>query len=461
MTAETAVTYKNPLGHAPLGRLMLRFSVPCIITFVVNSLYNMVDQIFIGHGVGYLGNAATNVIFPLAVMAMAVSLMLGDGGAAFMNLNLGKGDKNEASKVVGNVVIASVVSGLALTAVCLIFMEPFCRLLGATQDSLQFSLDYGYIIALGFVFSTFSISVCALIRADGSPGYSMAVAVAGAITNTVLDPIFIFGFGWGVKGAAIATITGQAVSAGLCLSYFTKFKHVDFTLSRLKADIRAITKICAFGVSSFITQAAIFVTISANNNALAFYGARSAYGADIPLAALGITMKVNMIILGVCIGIAAGCAPIISFNFGAMQLARVKKVVVNCIAASAVIMALATVCYELLPQYIVLAFGAGSELYEQFSVKTFRIFLCLSVLNGFQVCSSIFFQSIGKPVKAIVISISRQVLLYIPVMLAMCSFGGIEGILWTGPIVDLLTFCLALPLVIVQFMKFKKMAAVG
>jgi len=454
-----ADTYKNPLGHAPIGKLMLRFSIPCIISFVVNSLYNIVDQIFIGHGVGYLGNAATNVVFPIVVMAIAMSLMLGDGGAAFMNLNLGKGDKEKASKVVGNVVVSSVVAGAALSAVCLIFMEPICRLLGATADSMPFSLDYGYIIASSFVFITFSTGMSALIRADGNPGYSMAVMITGAIINIVLDPVFIFGCGWGVKGAALATVIGQAVSAGMCVFYFSKFKHVDFTLADLKIHLKEIAEICMLGISSFITQAAIFVTISANNNALTFYGAQSVYGADIPLAALGITMKVNMMMMGVCIGIAAGCAPIISFNFGAMQLKRVKKTVVACIAASAAVMVFATVCYELLPQYIVLAFGSGSELYERFSIKTFRIFLCLSVLNSFQICSSIFFQAIGKPVKAIVISISRQVVLYIPVMLAMCSLGGIEGILWTGPIVDALTFFLALPLLLVQFMKFKKMDA--
>lgn len=447
--------HQNPLGYAPIGRLMCQFSIPSIVTLVVSSLYNIVDQIFIGHGVGYLGNAATNVIFPLTILAMALSLMLGDGGAAFMNLNLGQGNKKEASKAAENVVIASIISGVALSIVCLIFLKPLCRLLGATNDTLSFALDYGFIIVLGFVFTNFSNSLSALIRADGSPRYSMVVMISGAITNTVLDPLFIFGFGWGVKGAAWATIIGQVVSAVLCVSYFTKFKHIDFTLAHLKIHLKIIRRIGALGISSLITQVAVCVVISVNNNALTFYGAQSIYGADIPLAALGITMKVSQIILSVCIGIAAGCAPIISFNYGALQIERVKKIILRCIAASVLIMIFATLCYELLPQYIVLIFGSGSELYEQFSIKTFRIFLCLSVLNSFQICSAIFFQAIGKSIKAMVVSVSRQVLFYIPVMLIMSSFMGIEGILWAGPIGDILAFLLALPLILIQFRNFK------
>jgi putative MATE family efflux protein len=331
---------QNPLGHAPIGRLMLQFSIPSIITLVVSSLYNIVDQIFIGHSIGYLGNAATNVIFPLTVLALALSLMIGDGGAAFMNLNLGQGNKSEASKAVGNVVTASLVSSITLSIVCLIFLKPLCRLLGATSDSLSFALDYGSIVTLGFVFTNFSNSASALIRADGSPRYSMAVMISGAITNTILDPLFIFGFGWGVKGAALATVIGQAVSAVLCVSYFTKFKHIDFSLSSLKLHLKTADKICALGISSFITQAAVCLVISVNNNALVFYGAQSVYGADIPLAALGITMKVNQIIFSVCIAIVVGCAPIISFNYGALQLKRVRKTIFFCITASIITMAL-------------------------------------------------------------------------------------------------------------------------
>jgi putative MATE family efflux protein len=438
---------------------MLQFSIPSIITMVVSSLYNIVDQIFIGQSVGYLGNAATNVIFPFTVLAMALSLMLGDGGAAFMNLNLGQGNRQEASKTVGNVVIASLVSSLGLSAVCLIFLEPLCRLLGATNDSLPFALDYGSIVVLGFLFTNFSNSVSSLIRADGSPRYAMAVMISGAITNTILDPLFIFGFRWGVKGAAWATIIGQLVSAVLCVSYLAKFKHIDFTLSRLKPHLKTIGKICALGVSTFISQASLCLLISVHNNALTFYGARSVYGADIPLAALGITMKVNQIVFSVCLAIAVGCAPIISFNYGALQIGRARKTIVCCIAASVIIMAFAIVCYELFPQYIVLIFGSGSELYEQFSIKTFRIFLCLSMLNGFHACSGIFFQAIGKPITATIISVSRQILFVIPATLIMAFFMGIDGILWGGPIADTLAFLLTLPLVLIQIKKFKKMEA--
>jgi Na+-driven multidrug efflux pump len=205
---------------------------------------------------------------------------------------------------------------------------------------------------------------------------------------------------------------------------------------------------------------AICIVISASNYALAFYGAQSVYGADIPLAALGITMKVNQIMLSVCIGIAAGCAPIISFNYGALQIKRVRKTIASCITASVLIMAFATICYEVFPQYIVLIFGSGSQLYEQFSIKTFRILLCLSVLDGFQTCFAIFFQAIGKPIKSMVVSVSRQVLFYIPAMLIMSSFIGVEGVLWAGPIGDSLAFLLALPLAIFQFTQLKRMEAI-
>jgi putative MATE family efflux protein len=452
---QQQMTDKNPLGYAPIGRLMLQFSIPSIITQVVSSLYNVVDQIFIGQGVGYLGNAATNVIFPFAILAMAVSFMLGDGGAAFMNLNLGQGNKFEASKSVGNVVAASLVSGVALTAVCLVFLEPLCRLLGATDDSISYALDYGSIIAIGFVFTNFANSVSALIRADGSPRYSMAVMISGAITNTILDPLFIFGFGWGVKGAAWATIIGQVVSAVLCVSYFARFKHIDFKLSRLKIELKTIGRICALGISSFITLAVVCLVVSLVNNTLVFRGSQSIYGADIPLAAFGITMKINQIIMSVCIGIAAGCAPIISFNYGARQTERVRKTVMRCIVAAVAIMAFATVWYEFFPQYIARIFGSESELYERFSVRTFRIYLCFSVLNGFQVCSGLFFQAIGKPLQSLVISLSRQLLFFVPLMLLMSFFMGIDGILWAGPAGDGLAFLLALPLVLVQFGKFK------
>ncbi|MDR0708086.1 MAG: MATE family efflux transporter [Treponema sp.] len=451
---ETTIPNRNPLGYAPIGQLMRKFSIPSIITLIVTYLYNIVDQIFIGQGVGYLGNAATNVIFPLTV---AIAVLLGDGGAAFMNLNLGQGNKTEASKSAGNVATVTVVSALALTIICIIFLKPLCGLLGATADSIQYSLDYGLIIILGFPFTNFATSVSSLIRADGSPRYSMAVMLSGAITNTILDPLFIFGFGWGVKGAAWATVIGQAISAVLCVSYFSRFRYIDFSSESLKVKWNALKKMFLLGISSFITQIAVVIVTSANNIALTTYGAQSVYGADIPLAALGITMKVNQILMGFCIGIAAGCAPIISFNCGAQQVKRVKQTILYGAGVSVLIMALATICYEVFPLYIVKIFGTERELYMRFAVKTFRIYLCLAVFNGFQVCIAIFFQALGKPLQAMLVSVSRQVVFYIPVMLLLSSLMGVEGILWAGPAGDALTFILVLPLILFQFKKFKEM----
>jgi len=449
----------NPLGQAPLKRLMLKFSIPSVITLIVMYLYNIVDQIFIGHGIGYLGNAATNVIFPITVFAMAISMLFADGGAAFMNLNLGKGKKREASATIGNVVISSLVSSLVLTVLCLIFLEPLCKMLGATEASLQHSLDYGHIVILAFPFINFAGSVCALIRADGNPRYSMIVMLSGAIINTVLDPIFIFGFEWGMKGAGLATVISQFVSAALCVHYIVKsrFKHVDCSVANFRINAKVLSRICVLGISSFVAQLMLVLVIAATNNALTFYGARSVYGAEIPLAALGITMKVNQIIMGICIGIAAGCAPIISFNYGAAQIKRVKKTILYALSVTGCVTLAATFCFHFFPQYIIRIFGLESEIYEQFAIKTFRIFLLLMTFNGFQICASIFFQALGKPLESLLIQVSRQVIFFIPAMLLLCSVMGVEGVLWAGPVGDFLTFCLAFPLVLRLFREFKIM----
>lgn len=450
-------TTKNPLGHAPIVGLMLKFGVPSVIMIVVSSLYNMVDQIFIGHGVGYLGNAATNVIFPLNMLAFALAVMFGDGGAAFMNLNLGQGRKKEASMAAGNVMIGTFGAGVIVAAVCICFLEPICRILGATSESMPYALDYGYIIMLGFPFINYSMSVSSIIRADGNPRFAAIVMISGAIINTILDPIFIFGLQMGVKGAAYATIIGQFLSAAVCFSYIRRFKHIDFSLSDIKLNKKVMGRICALGISSFIMQAAICLVISVVNNAISLCGRHSIYGADIPLAAFGITMKVSQIMLGVCVGLSVGCAPILSFNYGAKQMDRVRKTLAYCIGASVFAMILATICYELFPNYIVALFGSGSELYEEFAMRTFRIHLCLSALIGFQTVAAMFFQAIGKPKRSMMLSVSRQIVFFIPLIWILSAFLGIDGILWAGPAGDALAFLLALPLVIYQFKKFKRM----
>lgn len=439
---------KNPLGYEKIGKLMLIYSIPSIISLLVNSLYNIVDQIFIGQSMGYLGNAATIVIMPLTMISMALFVMLGNGGAAFMSLNLGRGNKEEASKGTGNAIIASLLFGILLCAIFLLFMEPICRLFGATDTVLPYAIEYGRIIAIGIPFTSFSGSINSLIRADGSPKFSMASMLVGAIINVILDPIFIFVFDWGIAGAAWATIIGQIIGAIVSFLYLWKFKSVDFNISYLKIEGRILSKVSGLGVSSFVTQASTVVVAIVANQLLTKYGVQSAYGAEIPLAAHGITMKADQIVLSICLGLATGCQPIIGFNYGAKQYDRVKKTILNCIAISSIVMIIATIVFQLFPMSIVRIFGSETALYNEFAVKSFRIYLMLVILTGFHICTGIYFQAIGKPIQATIISLSRQLLIRVPALIICAVMIGVEGVLWSGPISDALAFLIAVIFII-------------
>ena len=440
---KTIKEKQNPLGYEPIGKLMLKFGLPSIVTMLVNSLYNIVDQVFIGQGVGYLGNAATNIIFPLTVMSIALGIMFGDGGSAFISLNLGCGNRKEASKGPGNVIILVLSLGIILCTAFLLFTEPLCRLFGATTPVMPYAKEYGRIIALGLPLMMFSGSVSALIRADGSPRYSMINMLVGCIVNVILDPIFIFVFHWGVAGAAWATVIGQLMSAIMAFCYLSKFKTIDFNKSCLKLQRDIVKKIASLGVSSFITHAAIVIVIVMFNKVLTKYGALSIYGAEIPLAAHGITMKVNQIVTGICTGLTSGCQPIMGFNYGARQYARVRKTILRCIAFAITVMAVATFVYQVFPQYIVKIFGSESDLYNQFAVMSFRIFLLTAVLNGFSNCSGAFFQAIGKPIHAAVISFLRLIVLLVPSVIITSAIMGLDGVLWGAPIADAMSFLVA------------------
>ncbi|QQO07800.1 MATE family efflux transporter [Breznakiella homolactica] len=439
-------TSTNPLGSERIGKLIIKFAVPSIISLVFNSIYNIVDQIFVGQKIGYLGNAATNVIFPLTVLGIALSIMFGDGGAAFVSLRLGRGDKTEASKGAGTAVTMSGLMGIFLCIVISLFLEPVCRFLGATEPVMPYAVEYGRIIALGLPFSMFAGCGNALIRSDGRPRLSMLSMIAGALTNIILDPIFIFGFDWGMAGAAWATIIGQFLSAAITFVCLRKTRNIKITRAYLVPKGGMIRGVAGLGISSFITQAAIVVIITLQNNLLTRYGLASAYGAEIPLAAHGITMKVNQIVMSICLGLASGCQPIMGFNYGAGQYDRVRKTILRCIAGSVLIMAAATMVYQLRPMAIVRIFGSESELYNTFAAKSFRIFLMASVLNGFHICTGIFFQSIGKPLYATVNSLARQVLFIVPASIICCRIIGVEGVLWAGPLSDVLAFLIAFAL---------------
>ncbi len=434
----------NPLGTESVGKLTLRYAVPSVISLVVNSLYNMVDQVFIGQGVGYLGNAATNVIMPMTLILMAVAMMLGNGAASFMSLHLGKNEPEKAAQGIGNMVTLTVGSSALLLILFEIFLEPLCWLFGARGDVMAYALDYGRIIVLGFPVFVIGVSFSNIIRADGRPKASMAGMLIGCATNMILDPIFIFVFHWGVKGAAWATIIGQLLNAVFYIACLFRFQTIrlkkrDFILNR------AITgNILSLGLSSFFTQIAGTAVIAIQNNLLVKYGAASVYGADIPMAALGITMKTSQLITSIAMGIASGVQPILGYNYGSKQYTRVKQTFKLSLGSCTAIMLAALVVFQVFPQAIINIFGQESALYMEFAVKCFRIYLlaCFMIPSGMVI--GIFFQSIGKPIPSMVLSLSRQVIFLIPAMFILGAAMGIDGILWSGPVSDMLSGIIAL-----------------
>lgn len=448
---------QNPLGTEKISKLIKQFAIPCIISLIVSSLYNIVDQIFIGQGVGYLGNAATNIVFPFTVVTMAFSLMIGDGASAYLSLSLGKNDKKSANKGVANGIVASSILGIAFLIFGLVFRESLLKLFGVTESSYEYAKVYMTYIVLGMPFFMLTNSLNSMIRADGSPQYAMATMLAGAILNIILDPIAIFVLHMGVKGAAIATVIGQIVSGIMSILYIKKFKSVTITKESLKLEWKTLKKICSLGISSFITQVAITVVIIILNQTLAKYGAESKYGSDIPLSALGIVMKVNQIINSIVIGLAAGAQPIIGFNYGAKKYDRVLKTYGFAIKVGLAITACGTLIFQLCPQVIINLFGQEDELYNEFAKLCFRIFLVFVTLNSVQITSGIFFQAIGNPVKAAILSLSRQIVFLVPALLILPRFFGVEGALYAGPTADCLAFILAVILATKEVRKIKKL----
>ena len=347
---EQAIVEKDsPFATEPIGKLIARFAIPSVIALLVNSLYNIVDQIFIGWGVGYLGNGATNIVFPITIIALALSMMIGNGGAAYLSLKLGEGDQAAAKKGVGNAIGLVVIVSIVLAAVFLVWIDPILTLFGATDVLRPYALEYGFIIGLGLPFMMISASINSMIRADGSPKYAMVSMVIGAICNVILDPVFIFVFHMGVEGAAIATVIGQVASFAVSVVYLPRFKTIHLDRSAFILRAKTCGNIAVFGLSSFITQFAITVVMALTNNLLAAYGAGSIYGAEIPLTATGIVMKVNQILISILLGIATGAQPILGYNYGAKCFQRVRQALEISLIASEVISILAFLLSQFAP----------------------------------------------------------------------------------------------------------------
>lgn len=442
---ETNISQEqNPLGTAPVGGLIGKFAIPAIISMLVSALYNIVDQIFIGQGVGMLGNAATNVAFPVTTIATALALLLGIGGASNYNLEMGAGREKKASSIAGTALSTLVITGVILAVAVLLFLRPLLSLFGATTDVMPYAVDYLGITAVGLPFYALSIGGNHIVRADRSPTYSMTCVLTGAIINTILDPLFIFGFGWGIKGAAWATVIGQVVSGILVIIYFGKFRKMYLEMSMLKPSSECLKAIISLGMASCINQIAMAIVQIVLNNILRYYGGLSVYGSDIPIACVGVISKVNQVFMAICIGISQGCQPIWGFNYGAKKYDRVRLAYRYSVIACTAIATVFFLCFQLFPHQIVSIFGTGSDLYFQFAERYLKIFMFMTFANGIQPMSSGFFTSIGKAKLGIVMSLTRQVLFLMPLIVVFSLIMGIDGVMYAGPIADSAALSLAI-----------------
>ena len=447
---------ENILGKEKIGKLIRKFSIPCIISLLVNSLYNIVDQIFIGWGVGYLGNGATNVVFPLTMICLAFSLMFGDGASAYLSLKLGEKKKEEAGKGVANGIAMSVIIALIMCVITLGFLPQLLNVFGCTDNLREYALKYGYIIAIGLPFMMIGTTLNSIIRADGNPKYAMTSMVSGAILNTMLDPIFIFVFKMGVEGAAIATVISQILTFIINICYIKKFKSVTLNKESFKIKASVARKVAMLGISSFITQMSIVVVMAFENNLLGKYGGQSKFGSEIPITVLGIVMKISQILNSIIIGIAAGAQPIIGYNYGAGKYDRVKRTLKTVLGLSVIISTIAFILFQTIPDKLISIFGSGDANYMEFACIAFRTYLMLCICNGIQIPSGIFFQAIGKSIISAILSISRQIAFLIPAMIIFGKMFGIHGVLFAGPFADGLAFILATIFLIREIRKLKQ-----
>lgn len=444
---------ENPLGFAPIGRILPKFAIPAVISMLVSALYNIVDQIFIGQGIGMYGNAATNVAFPLTTLATALGLLLGIGGASNFNLEMGKKNPDKAKKVAGAAYGSLVLSGIIICIVVRLFLHPLIIAFGATEKVLDYAMTYVGITSLGMPFYILGIGGNHLIRSDGSPTFAMISNVSGAILNAILDPIFIFKFHWGIAGAAIATIMGQILSAILVLSYLPRYKTVKFERKDFIPRGKYVLAVASLGGAACFNQLAMMLMQIVMNNVLRHYGARSVYGSDIPLAVVGIVSKVNMIFMSIVIGISQGSQPLFGFNYGARNYTRVRKTYKLSGSIATGIAIFAFLAFQLFPRQITSIFGNGEEVYYQFAVRYFRIFMFFTFINGIQPLTANFFTSIGKAKKGILLSMTRQIIFLIPLVIILPMIMGIDGVMFAGPIADGAAGALAIIMVLREFKK--------
>ena len=454
LVQENVNEKSNLMGTKSIPKLLLSLAIPAIIANLVNSLYNIVDQIFIGHGVGYLGNAATSVAFPLTTICMAIGLMVGLGASANFNLEIGRKNPEKAKMIVGTASTILIASGLVIMVITNVFLKDLLYLFGATELTIDYAVEYTRITSFGIPFLLFSTGFNPIIRADGSPIYSMLSVLTGAILNTILDPIFIFVCDWGMAGAAWATLISQIVAATMCALYFIWFKNVRVKIKDFIPKFSIAKIIATVGMSSFIFQISTMVIQIVSNNMLKKYGADSIYGSDIPIAIAGIVSKISLIFLAVIIGIIQGAQPIFGYNYGAKNYKRVRDTLKLAIISSFIFSLFAFALFMFAPRPLISLFGEGSELYFEFGTKYLRVFLFFTFLNGVQIASTTFFQAIGKAIKGAILSLIKQVIFLLPLLIVLPIFMGVEGVMFAAPISDLIAFISA---AIMLFFELKHM----
>jgi len=439
------VENNKALGSEKITKLIRKFAIPCIISLLISALYNIVDQIFIGNSkLGFLGNAATSIVFPITIISFAFAWCFGDGAVALMSIRQGQKDDKGVAKIIGNALTINVIASIIFITLCFIFMDPLLHLFGASEASLPLAQSYFRIILYGSTASMMSGVLSNIIRADGSPAFSMVVTVLGAVINIILDPIFIFGLDWGIEGAAIATIIGQIASFALGL-YYVFFRSHTFKLKieNFKLELKTILQFTKLGISTFITQMSIVATSLVGNMMLAKWGAQSIYGADIPIAVMGIAMKVFTVVINIVVGLLVGAQPILGFNYGAEKYDRVKETFRIAMISTITVGVIATIIFEFFPDLVIGIFGTQNELYMEFARKMFRIFLMLVTFTLLVKAISIFFQAVGEPKKATVASLMRDIVCFVPLCFIMPNIFGVDGILYAAPVADVIGIAIA------------------
>ena len=452
------------LEEEKISKLLLKFSVPCVMGLLISAFYNIVDQIFIGNStLGYLGNAATGVSFPVICIANAFAWCVGDGAASYLSICAGRKDTDSAHKSVGTGITVTLLISIVLMLICEVAAVPLMSLFGASNQTLDLAVTYFRIVAAFFPFYLLLNVMNSMIRADGSPGFAMKAMVMGAIINIILDPIFIFLLKWGIAGAAWATAIGQVVSFAICAIYFFKPKSFRLKKSSFVPNLPILSKMINLGAATFITQISIVAVTLVCNMTLARYGALSKYGPDIPISVFSIQTKVYTIVLNIVTGIVLGGQPIFGYNYGAKRMDRVREAYKIVFRATLITGITATIIFQLWPKEVVGIFGSGNELYQEFAVKTFRIYLSLVTVTCLVKMTAVFFQSIGKSKYAVMASVIRDIVCFTPLAIILPSVlegaevgTGINGILYAAPISDLVAIVVILILTISFFHKLNK-----